>query len=135
VTAVFARRRRIVLENQGLLGIAFFEASAFVILLVLFSLFRRDHHAGYLRFWLAGWCCLTFSAGCEVALLVRPSGALGLAYLISQVGGILLLVLSVINCAAGSDRKVHSAIPLISLILVAVYYVERSGTPQVGLVH
>src|SRR2546429_6978499 len=44
-TLVMARpagRRRIVLENQGLLGIAFFEASAFVILLVLFPLFRRE---------------------------------------------------------------------------------------------
>ena len=60
-----------VLANQGLLGIAFFEATAFIILLVLFLLFRRDHHAGYFRFWLAGWCCFTFSSLCEVALLIR----------------------------------------------------------------
>jgi len=34
-----------VLANQGLLGIAFFEATASIILLVLFLLFRRDHQA------------------------------------------------------------------------------------------
>ncbi len=123
------------LENQGLLGIAFFEASAFVILLVLFCLFRRDHHTGYLRFWLAGWFCLTFSAICEVTFLVRPSSVLNLAYLFGQAAGILLLVLSALNCAAGSDRRVQSAVPLISLILVVVYYVERNDAPQFGLVH
>ena len=29
-------------QNQGLLGIAFFESTAFIILLALFLLFRRD---------------------------------------------------------------------------------------------
>src|SRR6184192_3528445 len=83
-TLVMARpagRRRIVLENQGLLGIAFFEASAFVILLVLFFLFRRDQQGGYFRFWLAGWFCITFSAVCEVLFLARPVGGLNLASL------------------------------------------------------
>jgi len=39
-----------VLANQGLLGIAFFEANASIILLVLFLLFRRDHQASYFPF-------------------------------------------------------------------------------------
>src|ERR1051326_3219735 len=36
-------RRRSVLENQGLSAVAFFEVTAFLILLVLFVLLRKDH--------------------------------------------------------------------------------------------
>jgi len=43
-----------VLENQGLLSIAFFEAASSIVLLVLFLLFRRDHHSNYFRSWLIG---------------------------------------------------------------------------------
>ncbi len=42
------------LGNQGLLAITFFEATAFIVLLVLFFLFRRDHPASYFRLWLNG---------------------------------------------------------------------------------
>ena len=48
--------------NQGLLAIAFFEATAFIVLLVLFLLLRRDHPATYFKLWLTGWTCLTFSS-------------------------------------------------------------------------
>jgi PAS domain S-box-containing protein len=123
------------LENQGLLGIAFFEASAFLILLVLFFLLRRDHHTDYLRFWLAGWCCFTFSAVCEVALLARPLAGFNLVYLTSQAAALLFLFVAVINGATGSDRRIFSALPLISLILGAVYYVERRGPQQFASLH
>ena len=33
------------LGNQGLLAISFFESTAFIVLSVLFILFRRDHPA------------------------------------------------------------------------------------------
>ena len=49
------------LGNQGLLAIAFFETTAFIILLVLFLLFRKDHPTSYFRLWLGGWLCLTLS--------------------------------------------------------------------------
>ena len=35
------------LENQGLYAIAFFEATALVILLVLLTLFQKDHKPRY----------------------------------------------------------------------------------------
>ena len=97
-----AGRRRIVLENQGLLGIAFFEASAFVILLVLFSLFRREQHGGYFRFWHAGWFCFTFSALFEVMFLVRPLAGLHLAGL--HLAGLHLLA---VHLLAVYLRSVH----------------------------
>ena len=122
------------LQNQGLLGIAFFEASAFVILLVLFLLFRRDHHAGHFRFWLAGWCCFTLSALSEVALLVRPAAILNLVYLLSQIAALLLFLVALLNSTTGWVTRIRSVIPLMTLILAAVYYVER-GDGQFASVH
>ncbi len=122
-------------ENQGLLGVAFFEASAFLILLVLFLLFRRDHQAGYFGFWLAGWWCFTLSSLCEVALLVRHLPGLNLTILLAQAAGLLLFAVAVMQCAAGSDRPVWSVIPLISLILAAIYYIERGGPQRFAALH
>ncbi len=42
-------------ENQGLSAIAFFEVTAFLILLVLFILFRKDHPTRFLTIWITGW--------------------------------------------------------------------------------
>jgi PAS domain S-box-containing protein len=135
VTAVPAGRRRNVLENQGLLGIAFFEATAFIIMLVLFFLFRRDHHGGYFRFWLVGWCCFTFSALCEVAFLIRQFPGLHQTILAAQAAALLLFVVSVMQYATGSDRRIWSVLPLISLILAGIYYIERSGPQQFASIH
>ena len=44
------------LVNEGLLGIAFFEATAYLILLVLFLLYQRDNVNKHFHLWLAGWC-------------------------------------------------------------------------------
>jgi len=124
-----------VLANQGLLGIAFFEATAFIILLVLFLLFRRDHHAGYFRFWLAGWCCFTFSSLCEVALLIRQLPGLNQASVLAQAAALLLFLVAVVHCSAGSERRRWSPVPLMGLILVAIYYTERGGPQQVASLH
>src|SRR6266850_2411782 len=135
VTAVPAGRRRNVLENQGLLGIAFFEATAFIILLVLFFLFRRDHKVGQFRFWLAGWCCLTFSSLCEVAFLIRPIPALNLTLLAAQAAALLLFVVWVVQCVTGSDRRISSLLPLIGLVLAGIYYLERHGARHFASPH
>ena len=123
------------LQNQGLLGIAFFEASAFVILLVLFFLFRRDQQGSYFRFWLVGWFCFTFSAVCEVVFLAHPLAWWNLAYLTIQAAALLFFLVAVVNRVAGSDRRVYSALPLITLILATVYYFERGGPPRFASVH
>ena len=122
-------------ENQGLLGIAFFQSAACIILLVLFALFRRDQHAGYFRFWLAGWFCLTFSALSEVVLLVRPLPYFHLVVLASHAAALLLFLVAVIHCSIGSDRRVSSSLPLLGLILVVLYYIERTGPQSFASVH
>jgi hypothetical protein len=55
-----------VLENQGLSAVAFFEATAFIILLVLFVLLRRDHPTRFLKTWTIGWTILTVKALLEL---------------------------------------------------------------------
>jgi hypothetical protein len=124
-----------VVENQGLLGIAFFQSAACLILLVLFSLFRRDQHAGYFRFWLAGWCCFTFSALSEVALLVRPLPGLHLIVLASQAAALLFFLVAVLHSSVGSDRRILSVLPLIGLILAVIYYTERTGSQGFASIH
>jgi PAS domain S-box-containing protein len=124
-----------VVENQGLLGIAFFQSAACLILLVLFSLFRRDQHASYFRFWLAGWCCFTFSAMSEVAFLAHPLPGLHLIVLTSQAAALLLFLLAVMQCSVGSDRRMFSVLPLIGLILAVTYYVERTGPQNFASIH
>ena len=54
--------------TQGLQGIAFFEASACLTLLVLFIHLRRDNAGISYRLWLLGWVGLTISSFCELAM-------------------------------------------------------------------
>jgi PAS domain S-box-containing protein len=129
------RRRRIVAQNQGLLGIAFFESTAFIILLALFLLFRRDQLVGYFRFWLAGWCCLTVSSLLEVALLIHPLPALHLIVLTGRLAALLLFLISVMHCSVGLDRGLWSVLPVIGLVLAAIYYIERNGPQTPASVH
>jgi PAS domain S-box-containing protein len=123
------------LQNQGLLGIAFFEATASLILLVLFLLFRGDHRAGYFRFWLIGWCGFAFSSLCELAVLIRPFPGLLLTSVLAQAGALIFFLLAVLHLAANSERRIWSPLPWTGLILVVIYAIERRGPQQVASLH
>ena len=123
------------LENQGLLAIAFFEATAFIILLVLFLLFRRDHPASYFRLWLAGWSCLTLSSLLELSLLVRDTPYIWLAVVVTHVAALLVFLLSVMQFTAGPVKRHGPLLPLTGVIIAAVYYIERASATQFGSVH
>ena len=112
------------LENQGLLGIAFFEATAFVILLVLFLLFRKDDDSEYFRRWLAGWVCFTVSALSEVAYLAHYVPALRMVEVLGRVAALVLLTFSVLQYRAEAAKRAWPMLPLIGLVLAGVYYVE-----------
>jgi PAS domain S-box-containing protein len=124
-----------VLENQGLLAIVFFEATAFIILLVLFALFRRDHPTSYFRLWLTGWLCLTLSSLFELGLVVRETPELWLAALVARVAAVLVFLLSVMQYTAGSARHHRPLLPLTGVILATVYYIERTSAAHFGSVH
>lgn len=92
--------------NQGQLGIAFFEATAFIVLLVLFLIFQRDHINRYFRLWVAGWLVFTLTALCEVVMLSRNMPTLWLEVVLGEVTAMLLFAGAVMRFTAGTGNAV-----------------------------
>ena len=113
------------LENQGLLAIAFFEVTAFIVLLVLFLVLRRDHSSTYFRLWMVGWICLTLAAQLELGLVLLQSPTLRLVMLAARVTALLLFLSSIMRLTAGRVKRNWPVLPLATAVLAGVYYVER----------
>jgi PAS domain S-box-containing protein len=124
-----------VLGNSGLLAIAFFEATAFVVLLVLFFLLRRDHPASYFRLWLRGWLLLTISASFEVALVLREVPELRLAGLATHLAALLVFLTAVMQYAAGEQKRKWPVMPVAGALIAGMCWIERAPSPQFGYVH
>jgi two-component system NtrC family sensor kinase len=62
------------IADPGILAIAFFEASAAVILLVLYFLLNRGFRHRFFRFWLAGWTLYTAHGLAQLIYLWRGGG-------------------------------------------------------------
>jgi PAS domain S-box-containing protein len=126
-----------VLETQGLLGLAFFEATAFLILLVLFWLLRKDHPSAFFKVWVYGWVCFTLSAFSEVAYLARYSPALRLAGILTKAAALLLFVNAALQFAFSAKRRQQTwpAAPVMLAVLSAFYYLERSGAAHLAPLH
>lgn len=120
------------LGNQGLLGIAFFEASALLVLLVLFLLYQRGHVDRYIRFWIAGWFLLTLAAFGEIALLSRHVPRLWLAIVLGKVAALLLFSTAILQFTTGAGKRAWSTLPLSLVVLLGVYYFQRNGPDLFG---
>ena len=120
------------LGNQGLLAISFFESTAFIVLSVLFILFRRDHPASYFRLWLTGWLLLTFSSVAELGLALTDTPQLRLLAIATRVGALLVFLFSVMQYAAGVNKRKWPVVPLASLIAFAVCWSERVPSADFG---
>ena len=114
------------LVNQGLLGIAFFEATAFIILLVLFFIFQRDHINRYFRVWVGGWIVFTLASLCEVAMLNRNLPQLWMAVVMGRVVAMLLFSAAVVQFTTGPGKRSWPILPLAGVVLFGVYYFQRS---------
>ena len=125
------------LVNQGLLGIAFFEATAFIVLLVLFLIFQRDHVNRYFRLWVAGWLVFTASSLCEVTMLSqdRPVPWLWLTVVVGNVAALLLFSASVVQFTTGVGKRSWPILPLAGVVLLAVFYFQRGVQQSYGNVH
>jgi len=122
-----------VLVNQGLLGIAFFEATALIILLVLFLLFQRDHITKYFRMWLAGWLCFTVASLSEVVMLSRDLPRLWPAVVIGRAAAMLLFSAAVMQFTTGATgKRSWPILPLAGVVLFAVYSFQRGLEPVYG---
>src|SRR5713226_8580128 len=84
------------MANQGLLAIAFFEATAFLILLVLFLLLDRDLPARFLRLWLVGWALFTAYATVQLLYIFRGGLVERLFMLECYVAAVTLFLASVL---------------------------------------
>jgi two-component system NtrC family sensor kinase len=123
-----------VLVNQGLLGIAFFEATAFIVLLVLFFIFQRDHINKYFRLWVAGWVVFTLASLCEVTMLSRDLPVLWLAVVMGRVAAMLLFSAAVVQFTTGAGKRSLPILPLAGVVLFGVYYFQRGAPPSFGSV-
>jgi PAS domain S-box-containing protein len=119
-----------VLVNQGLLGIAFFEATAFIILLVLFFIFQRDHINRYFRLWVTGWLVFTLASLCEVAMLSRNLPQLWMWVVMGRVAAMLLFAAAVVQFTTGAGKRSWPILPLAGVVLFGVYYFQRGVTPD-----
>jgi PAS domain S-box-containing protein len=120
------------LGNQGLLAIAFFEATAFIVLLVLLFLLRRDQPANYFRLWLGGWACLTISSLFEVGLALGETPELRLAMLATRVAALVVFLMAVVQYTAGVQKPKWPVLPLTTAVAAAIWWSERAPTGHFG---
>src|SRR5258707_1375832 len=128
-------RRRTVLENQGLSAIAFFEATAFLILLVLFVLLRKDHPTRFLAIWITGWSLITLKAVFELTRTSDEAPQLRLTRILLLVIVNFLFLKAVIGLVSTTRRAPSSLMWPGSLALIfAVFYFESqpvTGSPHI----
>jgi two-component system NtrC family sensor kinase len=124
-----------VLGNQGLLAIAFFEAPAFVVLLVLFFLLRRDHPASFFRSWLTGWTCLTISSLFELGLVLRETPELRMAALGAQASALVVFLLAVTQYTVGLHKRKWPVFPLTAVVVAGIWWLEAGAKTENGSVH
>src|SRR5207245_11152236 len=117
---------------QGLLGIAFFEATAFLILLVLLVLLRRDGGGSYFRPWLWGGACLTVSGIAETILLFRNGPEVGTLRLVGLLFALILFLAGAVQFSSGPTRASWQVLPLAGISAVGLLYLEREGSLLVG---
>ncbi|HME13542.1 MAG TPA: PAS domain S-box protein [Candidatus Acidoferrum sp.] len=123
------------LENQGLLGSAFFEATASIILLVLFALLRREHDYRYFRLWLAGWIFFTCASLVELAELSRNIPELNIVAVLGHGAALFFFLLAVMELTARPGRRGWPLISAVAVALAAIYYWERGGVASFADVH
>jgi len=123
-----------VLANQGPLSLAFFEATALILLLVLFFLLQRNAQSGNLRLWLVGWIFLTFSSLFEIGMLLRESPVLRMAWLAAHTAALLLFLAAVMQFVARARNRSWPFLPLGASILLGICYMERSTPAQWGAI-
>jgi PAS domain S-box-containing protein len=121
-----------VLVNQGLLGIAFFEATALIVLLVLFLLFQKDHINKYFGLWLAGWVCFTAASLSEVIMLSRDFPRLWPAIVIGRAGAMLLFSAAIVQFTTGAEKQSWPILPVAGLVLFAIFYFQKGLDPFYG---
>jgi hypothetical protein len=116
-----------VVPNQGLQGIAFFEATACLTLLVLFIHLRKDNASPFYRLWLLGWISLTVASFSELILFFEPYSIFRLVIAGATMAAFVLFLASIVQLTAGNARLYWPVLWLSGLLaLIACYYESRT---------
>ena len=123
------------LETQGLSAVAFFEATAFIILLVLLVLLRRDHPSRYLNIWVGAWAVLTVKALLELAQLSVATPELHVARVLLLIVVHLCFLKAVAQYVYGERTSLTHVWPATgALVLLSFYFETRAaaGVRHIG---
>ena len=113
--------------NQGLQGIAFFEATVCLTLLVLFVHLKRDNAGTFYRLWLLGWVCLTISSFSELAMFYGQYGQLHVLVSGMSVAALALFFASVVQLTVAQNRLYGPMLWLAGVMALVTCYYESKG--------
>ena len=119
--------------NQGLQGIAFFEATACLTLLVLFLHLRRDNARTFYHLWLFGWVCVTLSSFAELAMYGGLNPVLRVLVSTANVAALILFLASVVQLAMGPRRFYWPILWLATLLVLTTGYAETKQPYSTGV--
>jgi PAS domain S-box-containing protein len=113
--------------NQGLQGIAFFEFTVCLTLLVLFVHLKRDNAGPFYRLWLLGWICLTFSSCFELVMFYHHSTSMRVIAYGTGVAALVFFLMSIVQLGTLQNRMYWPMIWLAALLaLISAYYESRA---------
>ena len=116
------------IATQGIQGIAFFEATACLTLLVLFIHLKRDNPGTFYSLWLVGWVSLTLSSFSEMAFFFGLSHLFQVFAAVTGTAALALFMASIVQFTMGQNRFLVPMIWLaILLALTAGYYQAKDG--------
>jgi PAS domain S-box-containing protein len=121
-----------VVPNQGLQGIAFFEATVCLTLLVLFLHLRRDNKETFYQVWLLGWIFLTVSSFSELAMYGGAGSALRILVTGANVAALVLFLASIAQLTVGQKRFYWPMLWMATLLVLTVCYAESKAPYSVG---
>ncbi len=111
-------------DYQGPSAVAFFEATAFLILLILFMLLRRDHATRFLALWSAGWSLLTLKSAFELTQWAPAIPQFQILRVVALVVVNLLFLKAVVRLVRGSRVSLSYLWPAGFAIVLSAYYFE-----------
>jgi len=117
-----------VVATQGIQGIAFFEATACLTLLVLFIHLKRDNPGVFYKLWLFGWICLTLSSFCELAFFFGLAQELDIVSAVAGISALVLFLASIAQFTLSHNRLFWPMIWLAGFMAVAAgFYQAKAG--------
>jgi PAS domain S-box-containing protein len=117
-----------VIATQGIQGIAFFEATACLTLLVLFVHLQRDNPGIFYKLWILGWVSLTVSSFSELGFFFNLANSLHVLSAVSGTAALALFLASIVQFTLGQNRFFLPMVWLSGLLaLTAGYYEAKVG--------